>query len=127
MKKIDLDVVLAIVGILATLLGIILDSSWLFLAGFIWLCVLLTLDSIYSVWKCTKTPDVKEDSDSSESDEPVDYEKEDVLPPTEDYDYEKEDVLPIAGDYDYDYDYEEKVKVDVKGDNKPDNGWYNND
>lgn len=113
MKKIDLDVILAIAGTLVTLLGIILDSSWLFLTGFIWLCILLTLDSIYSVWKCTQTPDVKEDSDSSESDEPVDYEKEDALPP--------------ASDYDYDYDYEENVKVDVKGDNKPDNGWYNND
>lgn len=68
MKKLGIDGVLMIIGVVVFLLGICLDHSLLFLVGVIWLCTLVFIECCCAVVQTFKD-NGESDSDEGESEQ----------------------------------------------------------
>ena len=64
MKKLGIDGVLMIIGVVVFLLGICLDNSLLFLVGVLWLCALVFAECCGAVVQVFKNDTGDSDSDS---------------------------------------------------------------
>lgn len=68
MKKLSIDGVLMIIGVVVFLLGICLDNSLLFLVGVAWLCALVFAECCGAVVQVFKNDNGDSDSDYYDSD-----------------------------------------------------------
>ena len=72
MKKLGIDGVLMIIGVVVFLLGICLDHSLLFLVGVIWLCTLVFIEccgAVAQTFKDNGDSDSESDEGDNESEE----------------------------------------------------------